>query len=127
MRRTPPPTGAAWIKLTKGAWALVDAVDCEAVTAAGPWHLYTPSKASGKRKRRTRYARGQVGVGAERRSVYLHRWLWDYHWGRPPTQHIDHDGGNGLDCRWHKLRAATHDQNQRARAYSNKLGFRRPT
>ena len=122
-RRTLPPLGAAWIKLTKGRWALVDAVDYDAVVAAGPWHLYTPSKAGGKRKRRTHYARGQVGVGTERRSVYLHKWLWK-HWGRPPTEHIDHDGGDGLDCRWNKLRAATHAQNQRAREYTNRLGVK---
>lgn len=127
MRRTPLPPGAAWIKLTKGRWALVDGADYIAVVAAGPWHLYTPSKARGKRKRRTRYARTMIPADVQlqrpRRSVYLHRWLWE-HWGMPPTEHIDHVGGNGLDCRRSKLRAATHAQNQRARMYRNRLGLK---
>lgn len=126
-RRTPPPPGAAWLKLTgragKRRWALVDAVDYEAIVAAGPWHVYTPSKSGGKRKRRTRYARTMIG----RRSVYLHRWLWEY-WSLreslPPAEHVDHKGGDGLDCRRSKLRAASHDQNQRARGYTNSLGLK---
>jgi hypothetical protein len=119
-----PPVGAAWIRLTKGQHALVDITDYEAVIAAGPWHLYTPSKAGGRRKRLTHYARKVFYLpGGKRRSVYLHRWLWE-HWGRPPTEHVDHDGGDGLDCRWSKLRAATHDQNQRARTYCNQLGVK---
>lgn len=124
MRRLPPPPGARWIKLTKGRYALVDAADYEAVTAAGPWHLYTPSKRRGKPKSRTRYARRVFYSAGLKVSVYLHRWLWDTHWRRPPTEHVDHIGGDGLDCRWHKLRAATHDQNQRARGYPNKLGLK---
>ena len=128
MRRTPPPPGARWLKLTgkrRGVYALVDEADYHFIVAAGPWHLYTPSKSNGRRKRRTRYARTMIPADAQRprRSVYLHRWLWEF-WGLPPAEHIDHVGGDGLDCRRHKLRAATHAQNQRARTYRNRLGVK---
>lgn len=131
VRRLPPPPGAAWLRLTKRAWALVDKADFEAVSQLS-WHLYTPSKAAGKRKRRTRYARttfyltgrGDNGLIQKRKvSIYLHRWLWA-RWGLPPAEHIDHDGGDGLDCRRSKLRAATRFENQRARSYTNSLGLR---
>lgn len=123
MRRLPPPPGAVWLKLTKGRYALVDVADYAAVSQLS-WHLHTPSKRRGKPKSRTRYARTMVRMpDGSRRSVYLHRWLWE-RWGRPPTEHIDHDGGDGLDCRSTKLRAATHDENQRARSYPNSLGLR---
>lgn len=135
-------------------WALVDKADYAAVVAAGPWHLHTPSKRRGKPKSKTRYARttvydqnsvcaackhpkpfhwlgrsnacGECGCKRympERRSVYLHRWLWE-RWRKPPTEHIDHDGGDGLDCRYIKLRPASHAENQRARMYKNKLGLK---
>lgn len=131
MRRIPPPPGAAWLKLTGRAgrrrWALVDKADYEAVIAAGPWHLHTPSKRRGKPKSKTRYARttlpADVQLMRPRRSVYLHRWLWE-RWRKPPTEHIDHDGGDGLDCRYIKLRPASHAENQRARMYKNKLGLK---
>jgi len=126
VRRLPPPPGAVWLKLTKGRYALVDAADYAAVSQLS-WHLHTPSKRRGKPKSKTRYARTMIPADVQlmlpRRSVYLHRWLWE-RWGRPPTEHIDHDGGDGLDCRSSKLRAATHDQNQRARSYKNKLGLK---
>ena len=129
MRRTKPPPGAAWIPLTKGRYALVDEADYHLVIAAGPWHLYTPSKRRGKPKSRTHYARKVFYIRngwpccTVKKSIYLHRWLWEL-WGLPPTEHIDHVGGDGLDCRRSKLRAATHAQNQRARTYPNKLGLK---
>lgn len=132
MRRLPPPPGAAWLKLTgragKRVWALIDAADFEAVSLLS-WHLYTPSKGAGKRRRRTRYARTVIydcnphGFASKKRSVYLHRWLWE-RWKLPPAEHIDHDGGDGLDCRRSKLRAATRFENQRARNYTNSLGLK---
>jgi hypothetical protein len=123
-RREPPYVpGASWVPLTKRKWALVDSDDYAAVTAVGLWHAHTPSKRRGKPKSRTCYARKVFYVLGKKRSVYLHRWLWE-RWGRPPTEHIDHIGGNGLDCRYVKLRAATHDQNQRCRPYKNKLGLK---
>jgi HNH endonuclease len=118
--RPAPPAGARWLRLTKGKYALIDEADYEAVSKLS-WHLYTPSKT---RKRKTLYARhvSRVPGTNKRKSVYLHRWLWE-HWGMPPAEHIDHDGGNGLDCRRSKLRAATHAENQRSRAYKG-AGFR---
>lgn len=116
-------------------YAIVDEADYDAIVAAGPWHLYTPSKARGKRKRKTHYARKVFYVWRpepgddqnthvqQKRSVYLHRWLWE-RWGLPPAEHIDHVGGNGLDVRREKLRAATHAENQRARGYTNSLGVK---
>ena len=123
-RREPPYVpGASWVPLTRRKWALVDSSDYAAVMAAGAWHLYTPSKRRGKPKSKTNYARRVFYVNGEKRSVYLHRWLWE-RWRLTRPEHIDHIGGNGLDCRRDKLRAATQAQNQRCRPYKNKLGLK---
>lgn len=55
----------------------------------------------------------------------LHRHLWST-WGLPPTREIDHENGNGLDCRRENLRAATSTQNRvnQAPTSANRSGVR---
>lgn len=87
------------VPLSGGRFAIVDEADAEAVCAFA-WSI---------RKQRTGKAYAVRGAG-KGRSVYLHRFLWDL-WKRPPAKTVDHENGDGLDCRWHNLRAATVSQN----------------
>jgi len=104
------------IPLTQGKVALVDADDaplvlrykCQAAfnKKAGGWYAqrsFTDPLISG----------GQV-------TVFLHRFIL-----KPPKGvRLDHENGNGLDCRRTNLRLATAAQNCQNRRASNKHGFK---
>lgn len=91
---TPPPPipGTAWIPMSTGAFALVDA-DMEAEALRFSW---TPSKG---------YAFTQVGGRGARQSLSLHQLVL------PGCGQIDHKNGNRLDCRRENLRPSTQRQN----------------
>ncbi len=96
------------IQLSRGAIALVDDIDYEAVVAAGPWHALPSGQTSYAGHART--ANG---------TVRMHNLItgWPY---------VDHINGDGLDNRRSNLRAASHAlnmANQRP-SKSNTSGFK---
>jgi hypothetical protein len=97
------------IKLTRGYVALVSPEDYDRVAA----HKWTAMPIKGKS---LVYARRSVWVDGKCRTILLHRFI-----ARTPAGVLtDHRDGNGLDCRQHNLRSATHAQN------SFNKRFRRP-
>lgn len=94
----PADPSSRLIPLGRGLFAIVDAEVAE-VVSRWRWSV-RPSN-------RTNYAQRMIGRG---RALTLHRFLW-LHFGLPETPEIDHENGNGLDCRRSNLRAATHSQN----------------
>jgi hypothetical protein len=88
----PPPSvpGGAWLPLTDGRFALVDA-DLSSELSRYSW--------SGAG---TNGAYAATSIGSKR--VYLHHMVL-------PGQRVDHKNGNTLDCRRDNLRTATQRQN----------------
>jgi hypothetical protein len=90
------------VPLTKGYFAIIDEADADAV-GRRRWSALIAH--------RNVYAHRKESVGnGEEVHQSLHRFLWGL-WGMPPTPEIDHENGNGLDCRRLNLRAATHADN----------------
>lgn len=104
-QQTPRPIriegDVAYLTLTKGYEAIIDAADVPLVCHRNWWALEARHK--GSSEVRTVYAQARLG-GLH---VYLHRVLL----GLDSTLQIDHQNGNGLDCRRENLREATPTEN----------------
>lgn len=83
------------IPLSQGLVALIDDEDYERVSAYKWGTLKAPN---------TFYA---IRIDT-RKMIYLHRFIMDASRG----VEVDHENGNGLDCRRSNMRLATHGQNQ---------------
>ena len=103
----------AYITLTQGRTAIIDAADIHLVDA-WCWSAFSQTH--------TEYARRSGGIGTKKRTVLLHRELM----GEPDGLQIDHRDGDGLNNRRSNLRVATRSQNMHNRsAYcNNKSGFK---
>lgn len=69
---------------------------------------------------------GSVSIQLLHRQYQAHRLAWLYHYGKWPTEFLDHINGNPADNRICNLREATNSQNQanRKRLTTNTSGFR---
>jgi hypothetical protein len=94
-----PDRAVRHIPLTHGKSAVVDASDYD-MLAGFKWRAV--------RIRQTWYAHTYVATGAEE---FMHRLIM----GARPGDQIDHNNGNGLDCRRSNLRRTTNTQNQHNR------------
>jgi len=93
----PGMPGTMLIPISKGMNAIIDACDADVVSQ---WRW--SARVNGRNVYAQRIDHGH--------KIDLHRFLWR-HWGMPETPEIDHENGNGLDCRRENLRPATHMQN----------------
>lgn len=98
----PHPTDptAALIPLTRGKFAVVDIGDAERVSA-----LKWRAKCNDAGHRVRWYASHRTPVGEE---VPLHRFILGL---TPDDPLVDHEDGDGLNCRRSNMRRATHGQN----------------
>ena len=103
----------AYVPLTQGRTAIIDAADA-ALVGGRNWYLFA--------RLDTAYARASDYSGAKQRTVLLHRVLM----GEPEGLEVDHDDGDGLNNRRGNLRVATHSQNMRNSRISrrNTSGFK---
>ena len=90
----------AYVPLTRGFFAIIDAVDVAAVNA---WNWTAMPKAKAV------YAFRAERVNFKPRSIMLHRFIM----GEPDGFHIDHIDGDGLNNCRSNLRLATHAENMR--------------
>jgi hypothetical protein len=88
----------AYVTLTKGYEAVIDAVDVD-IVARFNWTAYLTTS--------TVYAARKDTSGAKQINFYLHRAIM----GNPAGIEVDHINGDGLDNRRCNLRAATRSQN----------------
>lgn len=104
----------AYITLTKGYHAVIDADDVPLVGGFNWLALLAPRTVYVMRHKKT-----QAGPNVK---FYLHRVLLD----APPGLTVDHINGDGLDNRRANLRLATHAENCRnaRRASTNTTGFK---
>lgn len=115
MRRRPVVVDGALarITLTRGHVAVIDAADLPRVEA----HTWTALVTKGKV-----YARRTVRLGDKQHTELLHRVVM----GAPDDINVDHEDGDGLNCRRSNLRLATQAQNTlntKLRA-DNRAGFK---
>jgi hypothetical protein len=94
----------AFVTLTKGYTATIDAVDVPLVDGCN-WQALVDKRADGTI--RTVYAYRSDCSGPKQRTVYLHRVLME----NPDALQVDHRDGDGLNCRRNNLRLATNSQN----------------
>jgi hypothetical protein len=94
-----PITGARWVPLTKGKFALIDEEDFERVSQHS-WCVV-----QGKS---TLYAKTYLRKNGERGSIKLHQFIINSNHGEL-VDHIDQDG---LNCRKNNLRIVTKSQNR---------------
>lgn len=94
----PPVDGAKWVPLTKGLFALVDAVDYESVSKY-TWTALTTS--------RSNYAVRGYRIGGKSQMDLLHRVIMN----APSGMQVDHIDSNGLNCRRGNMRVCTVKQN----------------
>lgn len=99
----------ARIPLSQGCWAIIDVADLPLVAA----HVWTVMHVG-----RTSYARRCV----KGKTILLHRVIF----GADESVRVDHEDGDGLNCRRSNMRPATYAQNNcntRLRS-DNKAGFK---
>jgi hypothetical protein len=103
----------AYVPLTKGYEAVIDAADVALVEA----HNWCASVDAN-----TVYAQRKDCSGPKKRTVWLHRAIM----GEPSGLKVDHKDGNGLNNRRYNLREATHAENMRNRRTNenNTSGFK---
>jgi hypothetical protein len=102
----PHPTdpSLALVPLTKGLFAIISMVDFNDV-GQGHWQARRTGRAT------TYYAGRSVFLpGEKQKTLLLHR-LIASRMGLPVDRDVDHENGNGLDCRRSNLRSATCSEN----------------
>lgn len=110
--------GVAYVQLTRGYEATIDAIDADIVSRL-TWSVKIDLRADGSF--RSAYAITNVPrLGGGYRTEYLHRILLG------GCQHVDHIDGNGLNNRRSNLRPASRAENARNRRANanNKTGFK---
>ncbi len=100
----PAPGDVKLVRLTKGAFTLVDACDYERVTALGKWYLINT------------YAGRFRGNNESPQHIRLHRFILD----APDGVVVDHVNGDRLDNRRSNLRMVTPSQNSHNRRRVNR-------
>ena len=93
----------AYVPLTRGYTAVIDAVDVSRV-AEWSWASYVDRCASGEI--RNVYACRSVSDG-KKHTILMHRWLVE----AAENVDVDHEDSNGLNNRRHNLRQASRAQN----------------
>ncbi|AWN50369.1 AP2 domain-containing protein [Methylobacterium sp. 17Sr1-1] len=106
----------AYVPLTRGMVAIIDAEDAERVGRRS-WHYANP----GNRANGYAYTQHTDPETGAKRKIALHRFVMG-----EPRGDIDHRFGNTLDCRKGMLRRATHRQNMHNQgvAKNNTSGFK---
>lgn len=98
----------AYIPLTKGYEAIIDATDAP-LADRGPWCVTHSGRKPGQKPKA--YAQRQEGGRTARQKILLHRLILD----APEDMHVDHINGDTMDNRRCNLRLATPRQNQQNR------------
>lgn len=97
---------AAYVPLTKGYTAIIDAADVPLVDG---WNWKAKEDRRSDGSLRAVYAVRNMSIGGRRDTVRLHRVIL----AAPHGAQCDHISGNGLDNRRANLRLATNAENQR--------------
>ena len=82
------PNDTTIVPLSRGLVAIIDGADADRVLA----HKWSAGW-TGTRW----YARRSIGTNGDYHHLYLHRFILD----APPGVRVDHENGDGLDCRRH--------------------------
>jgi len=105
----------AYVPLTKGFEAIIDA--CDAVNVEGyRWWAMT-----NKRHNKV-YAAGRIEINGVHALIFMHRFLLN----APHGLDVDHKNGDGLDNRRENIRLATRSQNMHNKKmqHNNTSGFK---
>lgn len=104
--------GVAYVTLTAGKTAVIDAADAELVSHRN-WYA--------KLNRKTFYAATNIVKDGKKTSISLHRFLLD-----DPDYEVDHEDLDGLNCRRKNLRRASASQNamNRSMRSDNTSGYK---
>ena len=94
----------AYVPLTKGYEAVIDAADVPLVGDSN-WTATVALRPDGSI--RSVYAKRSMKIGAQSQTIYLHRAIG----GTDDAPEVDHRDGNGLNNRRSNLRPATKGQN----------------